>query len=366
MSLPTELVATILAHLPIHALLSFSATNRANRTLAQTALQELNVAVLPRDLHGRLALMEHNADIASLDFSIIKTAMLEKPLKALHFSEILRRQVSLQNKITIDILKNEFTHSVKSLSLHMYDFGSAELASVLANNFPKLRELTLRFCHPYIRDKSTSSNYWKEAPEGSPCWNALVGLGAENQQHLRLRNLHSLRIERAGLTSAQLRTFVESNPRLVKLHLDNVAGVDQEFVRWLGTYSESDTSRLQAITLQNCPQLKMHRLEDFVWLAGITESSVRYLSLAKCKNVRYETLVQLIEDEDEDLELNTLETIVPPRGPTWHYGVVEEVCPSPLPMTMSTGVGGTAKCFDSMDRIIVDPAFMVPAAMAVV
>jgi len=366
MSLPIELVATILSQLPLHALLSFSATNRTNHALAQTALQELNVAVLPRDLYGRLALMDHDADSASLDFSVIKTAMLEKSLKASSSSEILRRQVSLQNKIATDVLRNECTHSVRTLSLHMYDFGSVELASVMASNLSKLRELTLRFCHPYIHDKCISYNYWRQAPDGSPCWNALAGLGGENQQNLRLRNLHSLRIERAGLTSTQLRKFVESNPRLKKLHLDNVAGVDQEFVQWLGTYCESDKSRLEQITLQNCTQLKMQRLEDFAWLAGIAESSVRYLSLAKCRNVRHEMLVNLIDDEDEELELKTLETIIPPKGPARHYGVAEEVGQGPLPEMMAAGVGEVAKQFGDMEKIVVDPEFEFPAAIDVV
>lgn len=368
MSLPTELVATILSQLPLHALLSFSATNLTNRALAQTVLQELNMAVLPRDLYGRLALMEHDADSASLDFSIIKTAMLEKPLKSSSPPEILQRQVCLQNKIATDVLKNECTHSVRILSLHMYDFRSSELASVMANNLSKLRELTLRFCHPYIHDKAISSNYWREVPDGSPCWNALVGLGAENQQNLRLRNLHSLRIERAGLTSTQLRKFVESNPRLKNLHLENVAGVDQEFVQWLGAYCESDKSRLEQITLQNCRQLKMQKLEDFAWLAGIAESSVTYLSLAKCRNVRHEMLVTLIEDEDEDeeLRLDTLETIIPPRGPARHYGVAEEVVQGQLLVTMAAGVGGAAKHICDTDKIVVDPQFEFSAETEVV
>lgn len=364
-SLPLELVAGILAHLPLHALLSFSATNRTNRTLARAALQELNLAIFPRELHGRLALMEHDADSASLDFSLIKTTMPEKSLRSSNPANTLQRQVFAQNKIAADILKNELTHNLKSFSLHMYDFSSAELASIMATNLSKLRELDMKFCHPYIHDNTLSSSYWKEAPDGSPCWNALTGLGSENQRKLRLRNLYSLRIERGGLTSTQLQKLVTANPRLEKLYMDNVTGVDQEFARWLGTYCESGNSRLREITLQGCPQLKMQKLDDFAWLAGITESSVEYLSLFRCRNVQHELLVGLIDDdEDEELGLSTLETITPPKGPPRHFGVAEEVTSGPCPVTMEAGVRDVAKQLSTMDKIVVDPAFVVPPVVA--
>jgi len=367
MSLPSEIIAAILTNLPLHTLLAFSATCRINRVLAHTALQELHLAVFSRTMHGRLALLEHNEDSTPSNFSVIKTTRLEKsPLQTARPSDALRLQVLSQNNIATNVLKNKLTHNLRSLSLHMYDFDSGELASVMATNLYKLRELDMRFRHPYVHDRSLSASHWKEAPDGKPCWNALVGLGVENQKKLRLRGLHSLQIERAGLTSVQLRTFVESNPRLKKLHLDNVAGVDQQFVQWLGTYCDSGESRLEEITLQGCPELKMQRLEDFAWLVGITASSVRHLSFSRCRNVRHEMLVHLIDnvDEDEELELNMLETIIPPRGPPRHFGIAEEVVPGPLTTVVAVGIREIAKLLSETDKIDVDPQYAARAVMA--
>lgn len=364
LSLPPELVAITLANLPLHSLLAFSATSKTNRLLAQAALQELNLAVFPRDLHGRLALVEQNVESTTPNSDVIKTTKLERPSKTSNPSDTLRRQVNAQNKVAADVLGEKFTANLKSLSLHMYDFSSPDLASVMAANLSKLRELDMRFCHPYIHDNALSSGYWKEASPGSPAWNALVGLGTENQKNLRLRNLHSLRVARAGLTSAQLRKFVESNPRLEKLHLDNVAGVDLEFVQWLGAYCETGRSRLQEITLQNCPQLKMQRLDDFAWLTGIVESCVRHLSLFRCRNVRHDMLVQLIDDEDEELELNTLETVVPPKGPPRHFGIAEEEALEISPTIVHGDCEDIMKVLASSDKIDVDPDFIAPAVTA--
>ena len=361
MSLPTELLAIVLSQLSLQSLLAFAATSRINQELAGTMLQELNLAVFPRELHGRLALMEHNEETTTLNFSVIKTTTHDKPLDICP-SNILKRQISAQNKAVYSVLNNQFTHSLKSLSLHMYDFSSHELASLMASNLTMLRELTLKFCHPYIRDRSFSPVYWREAPNGNSCWNALAGLGTENQSTLRLRNLRILHIERAGLTSVQLRRFVETNWCLKELYLDNVIGVDQEFVQWLGAYCESGQSKLEKITFQNCPQLRMQNLEDFAWLAGISGTSVRHLSLFKCRNVQHKMLVSLIDDEDEELALNMLETVVPPRGPPRHYGVAEEVSDQSLTV-LASGSGEVAKHFVDMAKIDVDPEFMVPGAL---
>lgn len=364
MSLPSELLVTILAYLPLQTLLAFSVTCRTNRVHAQTVLQELNLAVFPRNLHGRLALLEHNEDTETFDFSVIKTTTLERTSKTSNLVETLRRQVSAQNKIATDVLSNKLTHNLRSLSLHMYELNSSELASMIATNLSKLRDLALKFHHPFIHDDSISLSHWKDAPAGSPCWNPLVGLGAEHQKNLRLRNLHCLHIERAGLTSAQLRKFVESNPSLRRLILDNVTGVDQDFARWLGAYCGSGRSRLEEITLEGCPQLKMQKLDDFAWLAGITKSSVKYLSLFRCRNVRHEMLVNLIEGEDEELELNTLETINPPKGTLRHFGVLEEIGPGYLPVIMTAGVAEVEKRNLMMDKIDVDPEFITHAIRA--
>ena len=361
MSLPSELLATILSNLPLQTLLAFSLTSWTNRILAKTALQELHLAILSRDYHGRLALAEHHTDSDSLDFGVVKVLTSEKSSQNLNPTETLRRQVCAQNSIATDILRNELTHNLRTLSLHMYDLASSELASVMATNLSKLRDLSLNFHHSYINDNCISSSYWNEAPAGNPSWNALVGLGAKNRQRLRLRNLRTLRIKRSGLTSAQLRTMVESNPRLKRLSLANVTGVEHEFVQWLGAYCKSGRSQLEEVTLQGCPQLKMQRLDDFAWLEGITDSAVRYLSLLGCKNVRHEMFVSLIDGGDDEFKVRTMETVIPPKGPPRHFGVAEELGLCYSHIAMAAGFEGSEKQNGTMDKIDVDPDYMIQA-----
>lgn len=374
MSLPSELLSTILAHLPVSSLLNFSATCRTNQTFAYRALHTLNLAIFPSDIHCSMALMSkrfqiHNENSAndegsdSLHSSISKTTGVPttNPTNA-NSTVRLEQQITAQNEVAADILSKDSLLNLRSLSLNMYDLRSSQLASVMATRMAKLRHLELRFAHSYVHDRCLPAGYWNEAPIGSPAWNALVGLGQENNQNLRLRGLLSLRIERAGLTSTQLRKFIESNPLLRKLHLDNVTGVDLEFVHWLAAYCESGESRLEEITLERCPQLKMQRLEDFAWLAGITESEVSYLSLYRCRNVRHDILARLVdEDEEEGLDLDLLETLVPPKGPTRHFGVVEETFSRSASIFMQTGLGTK---WAAPDKIDIDPEYLTLSATA--
>lgn len=375
MSLPSELLFTILSHLPVSSLLDFSATCRTNQTLACRTLQTLNLAVLPSEIQCSMALMsrryqqsQHHSmseDVADmLQSSVSKTTdiptRLSKDSRAI---ERLEQQITAQNDIAADILGKESLKNLRSLSLHMYDLQSADLASVMATKLVKLRHLELNFAHPYIHDQCLPANYWHEAPSGSSAWNALVGLGQANQQKLRMRSLLSLHVKRAGLTSTQLRKLIESNPLLRRIHLENVTGVDLDFVQWLAAYCESGKSGLEQIVLERCPQLKMQRLEDFAWLAGITESEVSHLSLFKCRNVRHDIFVRLIEesDEEEGLELDLLETLIPPKGPARHFGVVEEISSRPVSVVMQTGFGSMAGAADKID---IDPEYMALSATA--
>lgn len=378
MSLPSEILFTILTNLSIPSLLRFSATCRANQTLAYSNLQTLNLAALPNDIQCSMALMSKNfqtsrdgsisedtADTIQSSVSMTTNIPTRIP-KGSNAKDRLEEHISAQNKIAIDILGKEFAKNLRSFSLHMYDMRSSDLASTMATKLSKLRHLELDFAHSYIHDQCLPANYWHEASQGSSAWNSLVGLGHANQQNLRLRNLLSLQIRRAGLTSTQLRKFIESNPLLRKIHFENVTGVDLEFVQWLAVYCESGRSRLEQITLEQCPQLKMSRIEDFAWLAGITESEVSHLSLFKCRNVRHDMFVRLIEETDDDedengLELDLLETLIPPKGPARHFGAVEERPSRPVSLVMQTGSGLGHL---GQQKIDVDPDYVTVPVMA--
>jgi len=363
----------ILSNLPISSLLAFSTTNKRNQILAHKALQTLNLAVFPREIYCRLAFISQRSQLPVSDDDVSDSSNqrslgciakttgtpLTSHSKITNPVEASDKEIAIQNSIAANVLRQPSLRYLRTLTLNMYDITSPELISIIATDLPSLKHMELNLSHPCIHDRCLSSNYWREAPTGNPCWNALVGLGQVNQQRLHMRNLQTLRIERAGITSAQLRSLVTSNPRLRSIYLSNVTGVDQEFVQWLGAYCKDLETRLEEIVLENCTQLRMQSLGDFAWLAHITSSAVKRLSLWTCRNVNHELLVDLIQDEDDDekLELGKLEWIVPPKGMAYHFGVADK---------LSANVQSHTLCDESdaledvamTDKIEVDPEYL--------
>ncbi|KAK4923586.1 hypothetical protein LTR66_016509 [Elasticomyces elasticus] len=178
----------------------------------------------------------------------------------------------------------------------MYGLESVELANAMATRLGDLQELKLRFYHPRIHDGLVSSTHWRQTPAGSPAWNALVGLGSMHAGLLQLRSLRKLSIERAGLTSAQLRAWVGHNMQLEELELTNTAGVDFDFVHWLGQYCSGGTSRLRGITFVDCRRLVASEAGHLEWVVRLAFSGVHELDLKKCVNVKQILLLELLQD----------------------------------------------------------------------
>ena len=205
-SLPTEIVGSILSYLNIQSLLSFSATSKDNQLQARYSLLRLDLAVLPRQVHCSLALAsqycrdEVQGDIDPPQFGIGKITHVSLALNKENPNPATIRQIQIQaqNQIATDILTQQSVQNLQSLTLHMYDVQSGDLADTIGRKLPHLRNLELNFCHPFIHNSATSSSYWRHASEGTPCWNSLVGLGVENQRHLHLQNLQSLKVDRAS------------------------------------------------------------------------------------------------------------------------------------------------------------------------
>ena len=370
--LPSELVVAIIAHLSIPSLLAFAATSSSNQKLAHKSLHSLNLAILPKDIHCRLALIaqDRDSDQNYDDLSDFPRFSVTRTTKVPHRITnddknpgiMLDKQISTQNEIAYGILRKDCVYNLRSLSLHMYDIRSSDLASIMARNLSQLRELELKFYHPYIHDQSLPSSYWRDAPDGSPCWNALAGLGVANRNTLRLHGLQVLKIQRAGLTSVQLRKFIEANPRLRYLHLDNVTGVDLEFAQWVAEYCGSGRSCLERVSFEKCSKLRMQQPEDFAWLARATgdDSVVKSLSLSRCPNIRMDILMDLVENgQDHGIRIQALESFVPPRGPARRYGVIEEASARIWWSLMETGAGMIEKQLAQSGKIDVDPDFIV-------
>ena len=185
---------------------------------------------------------------------------------------------------------------IQSLKLNLYDLTSFELAELLSTNFTSLHHLHLNFRHPYIHDPCLPANYWR-SHKCSAIWNSFAGIGSKNASALFLTNLRSLHVERAGLTSAQLQKWIEVNPYLSRLRLRCVyPGVDNEFVRWIGT---SIQRKWKVFELLDCENLLMSKIQDFYWLQGLDAMHLEKLSLQGCRYVVLDVLRRALIEDDE-------------------------------------------------------------------
>jgi hypothetical protein len=306
-SLPPELLHEILIYLPISNLLAFARTSKENFTTSTLALQTLHLAVLPRRIYGVLTFLNslHLDDNDHVDVyddvpslhqitipSELPIHLLEgskksgalRPRKPTMTPAQYRQQLfALQNKLACSVLSTSALSKIQTLSLHLYEITSPELTTVLATSFDSLRNLHLNFSHPYLHDTCLPAHYWTSPIflKGSPIWNPLAGLGDLHAATLKLRTLETLIIERAGITSVQLRRWIEQNPRLRQITLRNVLGVDHDFVEWLGEYYSHETrssggvgkkeipARLEKLALEHCSSLILKSRADFTWLDSL-------------------------------------------------------------------------------------------------
>ncbi|KIW14638.1 hypothetical protein PV08_07422 [Exophiala spinifera] len=325
-SLPPEILLHILNHLAFSDILRFARTSKQHYAASALALQELQLAVLPRRVHGKLAFL-HSANVNDPDYAsglegqdslarnqVIVTSCLENPVMwqnrhELHPSPARYREelIQLQNALAYSALVSSTLVNLQSLTLHMYDIVSAPLTELLATRFLKLRHLHLNFKHRYIHDTCLPAGYWEHAEllRGSPAWNALAGLGHRHESKLKLHHLESLTLERAGITEAQLRKWIQQNPGLRELQLVNCLGVDSSFVKWLGQYysdnwdrSPHPTKKLKHLAFEECAYLSLGTAESYSWLDSLlvpgvgvqstkitddsSASPLRTLSLSKC------------------------------------------------------------------------------------
>ncbi|KIX97515.1 uncharacterized protein Z520_06967 [Fonsecaea multimorphosa CBS 102226] len=276
------------------------------------ATQELQLAVFSGNIHGVLAFLAsprtghsflNDAEQPEYDFDYaddhpqvkqkVVEATLPRPVFPVRRRPLRRdveesiqavafrycgRLIRLQNSLACTALSAKGWATLQSLSLYMWDIMAPELTKLLASQFADLEELRLGFCHPYIHDHCLPLRYWDHPDflEPSPIWDALCGIGEEHAAHLRLKKLKKLTLQRSGISRDQLQKWIECNPGLVDLRLHHVAGVDAEFVQWLGTYYRVDTgdhaappAKLRTLALESCTSLSLGSLEDLSWLDSL-------------------------------------------------------------------------------------------------
>lgn len=381
--LPVELLDHTLQHLPVSDLLSFARTSRANYQVSIQALTTLDLAIFPRRIHSLLAFFDaadeddededdntedppiskYWTQSSTSDRSLYQVGLITNSSGRPSLSRstappsttstrnnqthrpsnrqtsppptplsLRTAEINAQNTLATLVLSTPTLVNLRTLTLRLYDLTSPELFSILATQFPNLTNLSLEFSHPYIHDTTLPAKYWREPiPTGTPLWNTMAGLGATQSATLRLHGLRSLKLSRSGITSTQLRHWIEANPHLRSLQLSLCRGVDAEFTTWLGTYLASPVSELESVRLIDCSLLSLQSELDFDWINSAlksspsspsTRASLRELSLRGCKNVNDEVFVQRAQNWVRQRHNGTtcLRKVVSPKGTTVRPG----------------------------------------------
>jgi len=379
--LPPELLNQTLSYLPLAVLFTFARTSKRHYAASILALRNLQLAILPRRLHGVLAFLnssdfdEIEIDYGMIDSKssthnqIIVTSSLPVPLRGNKRSKRItttpaehREQLlNMQNAMACSILSKPNLSNLHCLTLHIYDVTTPLLTRILATHFAKLRQLHLNFSHPYLHDPCLPAGYWKSPlpsnrSDTCPIWDPIAGIGGENEANLKLTNLEKLTLERADMTSVQLQKIVQRNRGLSELTLKNVTGVDLGFVQWLGAYHEGRKAEgrephpvwLRSLALESCQSLKIYTPDKLAWLDGLFDvdhvghgpitsddeeagSALRALSLHGSDSVSTPALFAYIEKSRPPLRQLTL-----PDGRLF----VARTRPRPSPSSS----GSTQKC----------------------
>jgi hypothetical protein len=292
-ALPSELLETILSHLDIPSLLAFSLTSSTNYAHHLHALHTLHLAVFPKKVHALIAFLQHSN--STEDFHAahhrISIPLRQRPNRHTNPKTYRNSIISSQNAHLTTLL-TRYGQSLETLSFHAWDILPAT-ASALAENSTRLRRLSLAFDHSSSRDPCIPTAFFEQPTRASSLWSALAGLGAECDGKLVLRNLLSLRLERAGCTSAQLRGMVARNPRLRSLRLRKVRGVDEEFVDWLGSDANTSRSNLAVLCIEECANLELSQAEDYFWLSKL--DGLTNLKIFGCARVDEKKLRSMYE-----------------------------------------------------------------------
>lgn len=423
-TLPIELVDCILSHLSVPCLLAFGQTNKQNRSSAINALHNLELAIFPKPIHCMLAFIEasyltentedertreyvddftsssrrtcwsngqrsNTSSLYQIGLTTPSTAIRSSSRSPLRLKKsfstrallqqtqtssqqplalsLRTQEINTQNQLATRVLSSSYLINIQHLTLHMYNLMSSDLANMIATSFPNLKHLNLNFTHTYINDCTLSARYWRDTPgtgDGSPVWNAFsdINVNKNATDKSRLSTLQSLTLRRAGITSTQLRKWIQHNPNLSRLSLEKVRGVDIEFCDWLADYitfpssasspsalnrsqssslSSTTISKLNTINLEDCANLKMDNNQDFNWFKRICRTSgLHTLSLDRCKGVN-ETILQKIasrvccSDISENYDshdkmdidvypcIHTIPKLTSPKGTIYYNGVIQ-------------------------------------------
>lgn len=250
LDLPPELLSQILESLPVQALLRFSQTSRLARTLANSNLHTLNLAIKP--ICGRAAndYCEQRNCIRIPDASTYDYGVLLQFHNALLVSVVTRHAVMLR---TLD------------LSLWTLTTPIAEVISTLF----ALRDLSIKVEDDLYARSVPRSSIALEKKEQNKAWD-LLGLGAVWKPRLR-----RFKIQNADLTTAQLRKLLEHSRYCEEIWLGGCRFIDKDVWVFLGHEWEG-RSTLQRLHVAHCGFLIEEKsLEAISGLTGLQSLNIQ-------------------------------------------------------------------------------------------
>ena len=229
-SLPPEIVANVMTHLPIPALLALGATSAYFHALQATALTSLQLGIFPSRLDGVLANFS-----SQTAHDPARSINLRLPSNTFHAKDSI---ITAQNTRASAVLE-QHGDTLRDVELALWDL-QASTAKTLTS-LRRLRSLAIRLDHPHTSHRSISRKFWHQSP-GSTMWNHLYGSrgGASPARPALGGKLQRLTLERAGVTDYQLRRILEENPQLTELRLRKCRTLTCEFFDWL---AHSETAK---------------------------------------------------------------------------------------------------------------------------
>ncbi|KAL9107649.1 MAG: hypothetical protein Q9227_007456 [Pyrenula ochraceoflavens] len=288
-NLPSELLLQILSHLPIPTLLTLSRTNKTLHSLAPLSLNTLHLAAFPKKLHSVLAFLPSGPAPTDRHLALTTPRLFHN-----NVSPSIQHKATIrhQNSILSSALR---THGrfLTTLTFHAFDI-SAATATDVGTCCPRLRHLSIHCDNAHARHASVPRALVEGPASPHAGWNALAGIGRDAASSRVMGKLESLRLERVGITSFQLKGLVERNPGLKELCLRKVSGVDEEFVEWLGG-EWAGRKKLKVLEVEECDELRIEEEKDAEWVKGL--EGLEVLSFHRCANVDAELTTRLNEEE---------------------------------------------------------------------
>ena len=219
-SLPPELLHQTLTYLPVSSLLAFGQTSKYHHAVSARAFLKLRLGAFPSQINCVLSLFDALGDD---DMAHSVQILLER--KKNRSKDLVVRN---QNRKLSAVLERQGRY------LHDLEVSLWALEDPLAKRIGSLgmlRRLSVRMDHPHTRHADVPLSFWKSA-EPSAAWNRLYA-NPGNGPLVPLGRLQILTLERAGITSYQLRRVLECNPRVTELRLRKCLALDDEFWAWL-------------------------------------------------------------------------------------------------------------------------------------